>query len=244
MKIFDIHSHFGPTSSGEDTSVHEMQCTLQSFGISKVGISCLSGNSMSMQNDLIYRAMQASPDFIEGYAFINPKAPDAVEEVEKCLSVYKMNGIKLHSWKHGYYPDNRPELHAIFDEIKKYDVHVQTHVGTAPLSTPYIWAEWARRYPEIDFVFTHTGYYEFGYSTIEAVKNLSNVKVETSGQMDVGVLKAAINILGPKRMVFGTDWPYKPVNIEIEKFSHFNLKDNELEDIFYRNAASLWREKI
>lgn len=46
------------------------------------------------------------------------------------------------------------------------------HVGTAPLSTPYIWAEWAKKFPNIDFLFTHIGYYEFGMSTIMAVKDL------------------------------------------------------------------------
>ena len=39
--------------------------------------------------------------------------------------------------------DNTPALNDIFAEIRKYGVHVQTHVGTAPFSTPYTWAEYA-----------------------------------------------------------------------------------------------------
>ena len=153
----------------------------------------------------------------------------------------KMNGVKFHSWKQGYYPDNRPELSKIFKEISKYNVHVEMHVGTAPLSTPYIWAEWAKKFPNIDFLFTHIGYYEFGMSTIMAVKDLKNVWVETSGQMDVDVLKNAVKILGANRVVFGTDWPYKPVNIEIDKFYHLGFNDTQLEQIFYKNAEYLWR---
>ena len=241
MKIYDIHSHFGPTSSGEIVSANNMISELKSYGISKVGISCLSGNSTREQNDLIYNTMKEFPNEIEGYAFINPKDSDAINEVNLCLDEYKMNGVKFHSWKQGYHPDNRPELSKIFKEISKYNVHVEMHVGTAPLSTPYIWAEWAKKFPNIDFLFTHIGYYEFGMSTIMAVKDLKNVWVETSGQMDVDVLKNAVKILGANRVVFGTDWPYKPVNIEIDKFYHLGFNDTQLEQIFYKNAEYLWR---
>ena len=41
--------------------------------------------------------------------------------------------------------------------------------------------------------------------------------------------------------VFGTDWPYKPVNIEIDKFYHLGFNDTQLEQIFYKNAEYLWR---
>ncbi len=241
MRIYDIHSHLGKTSSGEQNSPEEMIGCLEEYGVSKVGISSLSGVSMRDQNDLVYKAMQAYPDRIFGYGFINPKDPRAMEEVHRCLGEYKMSGIKFHSWKHGYYPDNTPALDQIFLEISKYDVHVQTHVGTAPFSTPYTWAKYAEKYSNIDFVFTHIGYYEFGLSTIEAIKDLKNVHVETSGQMDVEVLKTAIKELGPERVCFGTDWPYKPINIEIEKFEELKLSERELQYIFYKNAERLWR---
>ena len=75
----------------------------------------------------------------------------------------------------------------------------------------------------------------------QKIKDLKNVWVETSGQMDVDVLKNAVKILGANRVVFGTDWPYKPVNIEIDKFYHLGFNDTQLEQIFYKNAEYLWR---
>lgn len=239
--VYDIHSHLGKTSSGDENTPEELLDDLNAYGISKVGISSLSGTSMRDQNDLVYRAMQAHPRKIKGYAFINPKAPDAIGEVHRCLGKYKMDGVKFHSWKHGYYPDNTPALDAFFDAIAPYGKHVQTHVGTAPFSTPYTWVEHARRHPEIDFLFTHIGYYEFGYSTIEAVRDLPNVWVETSGQMDVNVLRKAIACLGANRVCFGTDWPYKPINIELQKFFELGIADKDLEQIFHGNAEYLWR---
>lgn len=240
MKMYDIHSHLGKTSSGEENTPTQLVEELKQYGISKVGISSLSGISMRDQNDLVLKAVGEYPEFIKGYAFIHPKDPLALEEIDRCLSQEGMVGVKFHSWKHGYYPDNTPSLDEIFKKIESYGVHVQMHVGTAPLSTPYIWAEYARRFPNIRFVFTHTGYYEFGMSTIEAVKDLDNVWVETSGQMDVEVLKKSVEILGSERVCFGTDWPYKPVNIEINKFKELGFTEEQLENIFYRNAEKLW----
>lgn len=243
LKYYDIHSHLGKTSSGEENTPTELVEDLKKHGITKVGISCLSGISTRYQNDFIYKAMCEYPDIIEGYAFINPKDPKALEEIDLCLGTYHMKAVKFHSWKHGYYPDNSPALDGLLDKIETYGVHVQTHVGTAPISNPYVWAEYAKKHPNLRFVFTHIGYYEFGMSTIMAVKDLDNVWVETSGQMDTRVLKTAIDVLGSKRVCFGTDWPYKPVNIEISKFEELGLSEEQLEDIFYKNAEYLWTKK-
>ena len=205
MLIYDIHSHLGKTSSGDENTPQELVNDLAAYGISRVGISSLSGISMRDQNDLVHRAMEAYPGVIKGYGFINPKAGDAIDEVNRCLGDYHMDGIKFHS------------------------------------STPYTWVEYAKMFPKIDFLFTHIGYYEFGMSTIEAVRNVKNVWVETSGQMDVEVLQKAIDVLGPERVCFGTDWPYKPVNIEVEKFYEMKVPEDKLEYIFHKNAAYLWR---
>ena len=178
MKYYDIHSHLGKTSSGDENTPSELVTDLKRYGIEKVGISCLSGISTREQNDLIYRAMQEYPEVIEGYAFINPKDAAAENEIDLCLGTYGMSAVKFHSWKHGYYPDNSGSLDRLLDKIDSYGVHVQTHVGTAPISNPYVWAEYAKKHPHVRFVFTHIGYYEFGMSTIEAVKDLPNVWVE------------------------------------------------------------------
>ncbi|MEF9968124.1 MAG: amidohydrolase family protein, partial [Longicatena sp.] len=63
---------------------------------------------------------------------------------------------------------------------------------------------------------------------------------ETSCQMEAENLVKAAKELGSKRIVFGTDWPYKPTNVEIEKLECMGFNENELEDVFYKNAEYLW----
>ena len=84
---------------------------------------------------------------------------------------------------------------------------------------------------------------EFAYSVIEAVRDVPNIWLETSVIYDVDVLTRVRECVGAKRIVFGTDWPYKSVECEIEKVYHMGFTDEELEYVFHKNAESLWEVK-
>ena len=240
MKRYDFHSHLGKTRSGDANSAAQLVEDLKAFGICKVGICSLSGNGMRAQNDLVYEAMCEFPEVIEGYADIDPKAPDAIDEVHRTLGECHMNGVKFMPWKHGYAAENCPSLGGVLDAIGEYGVHVQIHGGASPLCTPFVWIEHAKKRPHMKFVFTHICGREFGHACIEAIKNLDNFWVETSANMEADILQEAVDVLGSKRILFGTDWPYKPTNIEIQKLYHLGLDEDELEDVFWRNAQFLW----
>ena len=109
------------------------------------------------------------------------------------------------------------------------------------MCTPFVWIEHAKRRPDMRFVFTHVCGREFGYSCIESIRDLDNFWVETSANMEIDILRKAVEVLGPERILFGTDWPYKPVNIEVEKFYEMKVPEDKLEYIFHKNAAHLWR---
>ena len=183
------------------------------------------------------------PNFVVGYAVINPKDPHANDEIHRTLGEMKMNGVKFFSWKFGYAVENCPQLGAVIDEIGKYGVHIQIHAGASPLCTPYVWIEHAKRRPDMKFVFTHICGREFGYSCIEAIKDVPNIWVETSANEEADILRKAVSVLGLKRVLMGTDWPYKPTNIELEKLELLQLTESEYEDIYYKNAEMLWNLK-
>ncbi|WP_422445637.1 amidohydrolase family protein [Thermoanaerobacterium sp. DL9XJH110] len=239
--IFDFHVHLGTTSRGKKFSVDDLIAAMNYFGIQKAGLSVLAGVSMKEQNDAVAEAMGKYPDRIVGYGYINPRDPQAIEEVHRCLKDLKMKGIKFHSWKHGYYPDNCLQLHDVIDAIEPYKVPILTHTGTASLSLPQQWAAVAEKHPNATFVFAHIGYYDFGYGCVECAKRLPNVYVETSGQHEIPVLEKALQDLGPERIIFGSDWPYKYIGSEMEKFKCLNLTEDKRRAIFYENARKLWR---
>ena len=67
--------------------------------------------------------------------------------------------------------------------------------------------------------------------------------METSVIYDTDVLEEMKDCVGAKRIVFGTDWPYKSVECEIEKIYHMGFTEEELEYVFYKNAEELWKVK-
>lgn len=238
--MIDAHSHLGTTSSGDKNDIHQLVRDMKKFGVSQAGISSLSGTDTRKQNDLVYEAMCLYPENIKGYAFINPKAANVHEEIDLCLGKRKMTAVKFHPWKHGYYSDNTPQLGEVLHHIFEYGVHVQVHVGTSPLCTPFAWIRYARQFPNNHFVFTHMGSREFGYTVVDAVKDIDNIYLETSVQYSRDVLLKAAKEIGSKRIVFGVDWPYKPFETEIEKIYLMGFNKDELEDVFYRNIEYLW----
>ena len=56
----------------------------------------------------------------------------------------------------------------------------------------------------------------------------------------MGILREAVRTLGSERVLFGTDWPYKPTNIEVDKIFELGLSDRQLEDVLRRNAERIW----
>ncbi|MCL2563861.1 MAG: amidohydrolase family protein [Oscillospiraceae bacterium] len=237
--MIDYHVHMGKSSSGHVTTPDDLVAYLDEFGIQCAGLSVLNGIDTREQNDTVQAACLQYPDRIVGHAYINPRDPKAIDEVHRCLGELKMRGVQLHSWKHGYYPENTPALDGILDVIESYGVPVLVHTGTAPLSLPQQWAIYAERHPGVTFVFEHLGYIDYGYSCVECVRNLENVYVETSGQVEIPVLFKAYHELGADRIIFGSDWPYKYPKSEIVRLEVLPLSDEEKEKIFHANAAKL-----
>lgn len=241
--IQDFHAHLGRTSSGDAATPETLIKTMDRFEIEQVGVSCLSGDDMSEQNDYVYAAMRKFPDRIHGYAVINPKSRNAIPEIMVNLDARGMQGVKFHSWKHGYYPDNCPVLDELCEKISGYGVHIQTHVGTSPLSTPQAWGEIAKRHPDIPVIFTHIGYYDQGYMAAELAKSIKNIYLETSGQYDSWLLQKVIDEVDSSKIFFGTDWPYKYHLTEIEKFNYLNISALCRNKLFNENAARLWKHE-
>ena len=236
--MIDFHIHMGKSSSGSLYTLNDLDNMMIENEIDYVGLSLLNGTDVSKLNDTVYNYSQQNNRIIP-FAYINPRDDNAINEVKRTLGKYKMKGVKFHSWKHGYNPENIGSLDDIIDEIEKYNVPILTHTGTAPLSLPHSWARVAKKHPNQKWVFAHIGLLDYGYGCIEAIKTLKNVYVDTSGQNEVQILEKALNDLGENRIIYASDWPYKYVKSEILKLDCLNLNKEQKKKIFHNNAAEL-----
>ncbi|MDR1020699.1 MAG: amidohydrolase family protein [Synergistaceae bacterium] len=244
MKYYDFHSHLGTTSSGEANDSDMLVEQLRAYGVEKVGISNLTMLTMEERNDLIYDAKLKYPDFIRAYMYVSLNHSGIYDEIDKRLGDQKFDGCKIVTSRDGIRGDNCAAIFKVLPYIEKYGKVVQVFAGANPYCTPFVWADLAEKRPKLKLCFTHIACREYGFTLVNLVKNLPNVVVETSQQFEYFILKKAIDELGSERMLMGTDWPYKPTNTEISKFRHLGLTDDQLENIYYKNAARLWDEEL
>ena len=239
--INDFHVHMGKTSKGDVATAEDLAKNMDIYDIERSGLSLLNGTSCKELNDEVLSAVKKFPDRIIGYAYINPREKNAIDEVHRCLQNDAFRGVKFHSWKSGYFPDNNTALDRVIDAVSEYDLPILTHTGTPPLALPQQWALVAKRHPNVNFIFAHIGYMDYGYGCVQAAKELKNVYVGTSGQVEVPVIQSALDELGPDKIIFGTDWPYKFVKSEIVKFEAYDISEEDRYKIFYKNAKTLWK---
>lgn len=240
MRYFNFHAHLTTTTLGEAFGVDQLVRDMTELGVEKVGISNLLLPTTKEKNDYIYQAKCKYPEMIRAYMYLNLKDQDIHEEIERRMEEQSFDGFKIITAWDGVRADHHPGISKVMDHIRRYKKVVQ--IGTSPSHPPFPWIQYAEKYPELNLCFTHIGSEEMGYSTIKAIKEYHNIVVETSQNFSRFQLQMAVDQLGAKRVCMGTDWPYKPQYNEIHKFEYLNLSEEQLEHIYYKNAARLWGE--
>ena len=164
------------------------------------------------------------------FCYVTPAFPkEAVAEIERCVGGHAMAGVKL--WVARRATD--PGLDPIMEAAVAKDVPVLQHAwlkttGNLPgESTPFDVADLARRHPGARIIMAHLN--GVGYRGIEALVDVPNVAVDTSGgDPESGMVEAAVRRLGAHRVVYGSDAPIR----------HFGVTMNKVLGRTYRTRTS------
>ncbi|HTM47704.1 MAG TPA: amidohydrolase family protein [Bryobacteraceae bacterium] len=200
-------------------------------GVSKAAlISSLPGDEPS-----VVAALERFPERFYGYFMVNPLAPDALARVDGALSA-GLQGICLFPAMHRYSindPHVEPILQAastragvvVFVHCGLLTVGVRRKLGLASpfdmrYSNPIDLHPMALLHPQLQFVIPHFG---AGYlrEALMLCDLCSNVSLDTSSsnswvryqapEIDLKtVFRRALDVAGPRRLLFGTDSSYFP----------------------------------
>ncbi len=204
---------------------------LDHAGVSRAAlIASLPGDEVS-----VLEAVRAFPERFHGYFFVNPLQPDSPKRVDEALSA-GLQGVCLFPAMHSYsvHDDRvRPiyELAAaypgsvVFVHCGVLTVGVRKKLGLASpfdmrFSNPIDLHAIALRYPEVNFVIPHFGAGYFREALMVAGL-CPNIYLDTSSsnswiryqaaRMDLrSVWERALEVLGPNRLLFGTDSSFFP----------------------------------
>jgi len=127
-----------------------------------------------------------------------------------------MYGIKLHSWRDGYEIGSRPLVGPVFEGARKYKVPILIHTGEY-LPSPTVAADIASEYPEVQVILAHMGYWHWWEDAIIAAKRYENIFLDMAAVVGwMHPLNVAIKRLGAEKILFGSDYPYQPLEKEVE----------------------------
>ena len=261
-KIFDIHTHTYPEAIAEK-AVHNLGefynfvpegngtysgLTARAHQNNVVGFLLFSVATNAHQvpkvNDCIANLAKKSRD--EGYetvgfAGMHQDYPDFEGELQRCRGL-GLKGIKLHPDIQGVDIDDE-RLFPLY-ELVQGNMPIYFHIGdNRPCyrySEPKKLLRVLELFPKLEVVAAHMGGYKAWDEGEKYLSGHERVWYDTSSALWAMTPEYAahlIGVYGSERVMFGTDYPVKEIEGEVERFLKIPLTERQREDIFYNNAA-------
>lgn len=243
--VIDAHAHVSwPPDPAADRAQIEGGDLL---GIEVFVCSCLAlrpsnPDTFRAANDRLIAAMQEFPGRIWGYCYVNPGfGAEALAEIDRCLHVEDMLGVKLYN----EYFFNEPVLRPLVEHCIKRDIPILEHQGhcTDPIDgQPRIsdaghLSQMAREYPEAKIILGHIcggGDWEW---TIKQTATAPSLYADTSGSVvDEGAIELAVREIGADRLLFACDGS---LSAGVGKVRGAQLSDEDKRKIWGENFQRL-----
>jgi len=255
FEIIDFHTHpfiddDSNICSHIEFSNMSAENTIKDFkalGVSKIcgSIICQRDRNAPMEwkyirkvNDIALQLKEIYGDFyIPGFHVHPDFVRESCEEIERMHS----KGINLIGelvpYHDGWNDYSCNEFSEILDVAEQYDMIVNFHSMDDDQMDKMV-----KKHPKVKFVAAHPGEYNAFMRHMERMAMSDNYMLDVSGYgiFRHGMLRHAIDLFGPERFLFGSDYPTCNPSMYIGGVrDDFLLSDNEKELILSKNAKRL-----
>lgn len=152
-------------------------------------------------------------------------------------------GVKFHPSISQRTIDNAPD---VLNLAQDRGVPLIVHCGRNQMSRIGYLLTAARKEPDITYIAAHLGGLanELVLAALDLIDNqkrIDNLYLETSGCMNPKILSRAIKVMGPDRILWGTDLPF--FDFEITRFvlERTEIGKSDMRKILYENVVSIHR---
>ncbi len=235
MQIIDAHTHIGSCMSAIHFSkrYYPVGDLLREMDKNNVSKSVVMGGGephrINEQNMAVQRAIGRFPERFIGFVRINPGMDNWSETLKRYIDQYHFKGIKLHPTQDAYQLlDYR--VYKVVEESIKMQVPILIHSGSIPYAMPGQVADLAAFFPESKIIMAHAGKLELWQHVLPSTKRVKNLYLEFSF-MHLTSVREAIDAIGEKRVIFGSNWPAGSMRPWIEAIMQvhiFTKKEKEL----------------
>jgi len=233
----------------------EIVTTMDAQGVDRsvvFGFPWKNMDTCRMHNDYILEAVAAFPKRLHGLCCLDPLHPDALAEARRCLAA-GLGGLgELAFYDSGFTPEVLEKLSPIMALCREVGLPVLIHTnepvghaypGKSPMTLKELYAL-VRMFPENKIVLAHWGGGLFFYHLMkkEVKEALANVYVDTAASpylYDGTIYRMAADIIGPEKILFGSDYPLLPPERYFRQMREGGLSEAEIEKISGGSAEPL-----
>ena len=250
------------TSDGPEALADRWVAELDQHGGTRIALMA----SIPGDEESVAAAVRRHPTRIVGFFALNPSAPDAIERAERALTVGGLRCICLFPAMHRYsYQDEC--VFRIFELASRHGAAVFAHCGYLSIEAriklglpslfdlrcgdPLALAATAVRFPGVPVIVPHFGA-GFFREALMAAEMCPSIHVDTSssnawlryfpGLGLADVFRRTLTVLGPDRLLFGTDSSYFPrgwrrviYGAQSTALDELGVERDVREKIFHRN---------
>ncbi|TDI83521.1 MAG: amidohydrolase [Caldithrix sp.] len=213
-------------------------------------------------------ALNAFPDRLIGYFMIDPKQEDARNQAHYSFNILGMRGVMLFPAMHHFHASEE-KVHLIYEEALYAEAPVFVHFGQLSIpifqklglpdpvdlkySNPLDLREAAAEFSDVNFIIPHFGCGRFE-EALNVAAEFKNVYFDTSSsnswiQLPLtlkDVFKKSLQVLGPERLLFGTDSSFFPrgwrkdiFDQQVQVLDSLGVRKRDKKLIFAGNIARL-----
>ncbi len=202
--------------------------------VDNIHIRQLTPEAMQKQNRMLGEAVRRHAGRMIGLAGIDPRRPEAADMARACLEEYGLRGVKYHP-DHGFDPAG-PESYRVLEILARHKAVLLSHSGPlmpkgrCKAADPMRLADIAVDFPEIKIIAAHMG----GYINWRPWASLAACQASMYGDLAVWdtlayknydlfcrQLRDIIDLVGPEKILFGSDAPVQTLLYPIETMVGF-----------------------
>lgn len=193
------------------------------------------------------------PDQIVWLGIVNPSLPDALQEIAFCMENGAVGFGELNADGQGFDWGEPTSITDAFDIIAQLDVPVLIHMSEPVghvypgkgMATPDRLLTSLAVFPDVRFVAAHWGgglpFYELMPEVRALTRNVVYDSAASTYLYDFAVFPTLERLIGPERMLFGSDYPVLAQKRFLNRVLQSGLSDAAMPAVLADNARRVFR---
>ncbi len=218
----DADCHISSRETGPEIGIDELLRRMDQVGVDRAVCWPMVSYTREMASDnrAIYEGAKAHPDRIIPFGGVNPRLgmDVATDELNRCIEVYGMRGIKLNGARDEFFVDDPRLSLPLVHRIAEAGLVLALHCGANDFERthPLRIAKVSEACPSLPVMVVHmggAGLPALHNSVIEFAGSYPNWYLIDS-EADYREVHKALDLLGAERICYGSDSPFCPMRFE------------------------------